>query len=197
MGAHRQSIRLHSGALIRMFSPEQLISDCRRALHEPLPERAIKEIVQRAIAAPAEVLCALGPPAQSGLFPVYQAPELTILNVIWAPGMSLYPHDHRMWAVIGVYGGTEDNVFYKRTLTGLARASSKRLETGDATLLGSDSVHAVTNPLGTFTGAIQIYGGDFFRAARSEFDPETLKERPFDLEKAKRVFLEANSRLQR
>ena len=53
-------------------------------------------------------------------------------------------------------------------------------------------MHGVTNPLGSFTGAIQIYGGDFFGAARSEFDPETLEERPFDIEKAKRAFLDAN-----
>jgi hypothetical protein len=31
--------------------------------------------------------------------------------------------------------------------------------------------------------------------ARSEFDPETYEERPYDVEKAKRVFLEANERL--
>jgi hypothetical protein len=53
-------------------------------------------------------------------------------------------------------------------------------------------VHAVTNPLETFTGAIQIYGGDFFGAARSEFDPQTLEERPFDVEKARTLFLDAN-----
>jgi predicted metal-dependent enzyme (double-stranded beta helix superfamily) len=97
-----------------------------------------------------------------------------------------------MWAVIGVYGGTEDNVFYKRTPGGLVRAASKRLETGDAALLGEECVHAVTNPLETFTGAIQIYGGDFFGAARSEFDPQTLEERPFDVEKARTLFLDAN-----
>jgi predicted metal-dependent enzyme (double-stranded beta helix superfamily) len=177
-----------------MFDQDQFITDCRTALRDALPSRAIKEIVLRAIATPADVVSALGVPAQAGLFPVYQSPDLTILNVIWAPGMSLYPHDHRMWAAIGVYGGTEDNVFYKRTPKGLVRASSKRLETGDAALLGEDCVHAVTNPLGKFTAAIQIYGGDFFGAARSEFDPETLEERPFDVEKAKRVFLDANLR---
>ena len=31
-----------------------------------------------------------------------------------------------------------------------------------------------------------------FAVPRSEFDPETLEERPYDVEKAKRVFLEAN-----
>jgi hypothetical protein len=53
---------------------------------------------------------------------------------------------------------------------------------------------AVTNPLRRFTGALQIYGGDFFNVARSEFDPDTLEERPFDIEKAKGVFLAANKR---
>ena len=45
-------------------------------------------------------------------------------------------------------------------------------------------------------GAIHIYGGDFFAVPRSEFDAETLEERPYDVEKAKRVFLDANDRLQ-
>ena len=29
--------------------------------------------------------------------------------------MALNPHDHRMWAVIGMYGGQEDNAFYRRS----------------------------------------------------------------------------------
>ena len=28
--------------------------------------------------------------------------------------MALYPHEHRMWAVIGMYGGQEDNAFFRR-----------------------------------------------------------------------------------
>ena len=76
-----------------MFSAEQLVSDCRLALKDPEPARAIRELVQRAIAAPAEVLRALGAPERSGLFPVHQSPGLEpILNVVWAPGMSIYPH---------------------------------------------------------------------------------------------------------
>jgi predicted metal-dependent enzyme (double-stranded beta helix superfamily) len=173
-----------------MFGTEQLVDDCRRALQDQAPDRAVKEIVRRAVASPAQVLAALGTPTRAGLFPLHQSPTLTILNVVWAPGMSIFPHDHRMWAVIGIYGGAEDNAFYKRTPGGLVRASAKRLETGDASLLGEECVHAVTNPLATFTGALQIYGGDFFGTPRSEFDAATLEERPFDIERAKRAFLE-------
>ncbi len=48
---------------------------------------------------------------------------------------------------------------------------------------GRDIIHAVTNPLSRLTGAIDVYGGDFFAASRSEWDPETLFEPPFDMEK--------------
>ena len=35
-------------------------------------------------------------------------------HVVWAPGMRIRPHDHLMWAAIGLYAGQEDNTFYRR-----------------------------------------------------------------------------------
>jgi hypothetical protein len=72
---------------------------------------------------------------------------------------------------------------------------AKTLELKDSLPLGEAVIHAVTNPLDRITAAIHIYGGDFFAVARSEWDPQTLQERPFDLERAKQVFAEANRRL--
>jgi len=43
-------------------------------------------------------------------------------------------------------------------------------------------------------GAIHVYGGDFFAASHSEWDPETLLEQPFDMEKNLRLFEQANAR---
>src|SRR5262249_13622838 len=102
-----------------MFEIERLIEDCRKALVEPLPQSAIKEIVARATSRPGEIVTTLGAPKWGGLNTLYRSPELTILNIIWSPCMTLYPHDHRMWAVIGLYGGREDNAFYRRTPDGL------------------------------------------------------------------------------
>ena len=39
-----------------------------------------------------------------------------------------------------------------------------------------------------------MYGGDFFATPRSEWDPETLQERPYDVDRARRTFAEANAR---
>ena len=38
------------------------------------------------------------------------------------------------------------------------------------------------------------HGGDFFAPGRSEWDPETLEEWPFDIERARRTFKNANAR---
>jgi predicted metal-dependent enzyme (double-stranded beta helix superfamily) len=178
-----------------MFEIGRFVADCQAALNESSPALAIKEIVERTVSQPAEVEQALGTPRWAEIGTLYRSPELTILNIIWAPGMYLYPHDHRMWAIIGLYGGREDNVFYRRTARGLENAGGKDLGKADTILLGKTVIHAVTNPLRQFTGALHVYGGDFFGVPRSEWDPETLEERPYDVEKTKRVFLEANERL--
>ena len=48
----------------------------------------------------------------------------------------------------------------------------------------------MTNPTSKFTAAIHVYGGDFFAANRSEWDPDTLSEHPC----ARQILEEANRR---
>jgi predicted metal-dependent enzyme (double-stranded beta helix superfamily) len=127
------------------------------------------------------------------LVPLYRSEQLTVLKVLWAPGMKLYPHEHRMWAVIGIYGGREDNAFFRRAEGRIAPAGGRQLEERDVVLLGENVIHAVSNPRQqVFAEAIHVYGGDFFAIPRSEWDPDTLDERPFDVQRALAVFAEAN-----
>lgn len=177
-----------------MFDLDAFVTECRAALRETAAELAVKAVVQRAVSAPAEVEAALGTPGRGEIVTLHHSPDLTVLNVLWAPGMAIYPHDHRMWAVIGLYGGREDNTFYRRTAGGLVASGGKQLERSDVTVLGRSIIHAVANPLRQLTGAIHVYGGDFFGTPRSEWDPETLQERPYDVERARRTFAEANAR---
>jgi predicted metal-dependent enzyme (double-stranded beta helix superfamily) len=46
----------------------------------------------------------------------------------------------------------------------------------------------VMNPGSSYTGAIHIYGGDFFTEPRSEFDPGTLEEQPYDVARTMALF---------
>ena len=72
---------------------------------------------------------------------------------------------------------------------------AKTLDLKETLPLGEAVIHAVTNPLDRITAAIHVYGGDFFAVPRSEWDPQTLQERPFNIERAKEVFADANRRL--
>jgi predicted metal-dependent enzyme (double-stranded beta helix superfamily) len=111
--------------------------------------------------------------------------------------MTIMPHDHRMWAVIGVYSGREDNIFWRR-VPGDAKgvieaAGAKSLGERCAEPLGRDVIHSVTNPLGRLTAAIHVYGGDFYAAKRSDWDPENLCEREYDFALHRRMFEAANA----
>ena len=70
----------------------------------------------------------------------------------------------------------------------------RRLEGSQTARLDETVIHSVVNPLQRFTGAIHVYGGDFFRMPRSEWAPNTLEERPFDVERARRAYAQANER---
>jgi predicted metal-dependent enzyme (double-stranded beta helix superfamily) len=183
-----------------MFDLDQFIADCRGAVSQDASHKAVREVVARAVADPVAVLRELGEPRRAGVERIYHGPDLTILNVIWGPMMTIMPHEHLMWAVIGVYTGAEDNMFWRRlgdapSGSRIEAAGARSLRVGDAEPLGRDIVHSVTNPIPRLTGAIHVYGGDFFAVERSEWDPETLTERAYDVEKNMRLFTEANARL--
>jgi predicted metal-dependent enzyme (double-stranded beta helix superfamily) len=181
-----------------MFDLDRFVADCRAAVAEDASHKLVREVVARAVADPQAVLKALGEPRIAGVEAIYRGDDLTIFSVIWAPLMTILPHDHRTWAVIGVYGGGEDNVYWRRTgEPGEARieaAGARSLRVGDVEPLGRDIVHSVTNPLGKLTAAIHVYGGDFVAIQRSEWDPETLIERPYDHTKNFAAFAEAQAR---
>jgi len=118
-----------------VFDLERFIEDCRASLASDRPQAAIRELVARAVSDPARLVCALGEPEHAGIGTLYASKDLTILNIVWAPMMTVTPHDHRMWAVIGVYGGREDNIFWRRIPGDPDRrveaAGARALSTGD------------------------------------------------------------------
>ena len=178
-----------------MFEIERFVDDCRAALGDANPQAAIHELVKRAVSEPAGVLGALGEPQRAGVETLYKADDLTILNLCWGPQMVFKPHDHRIWAVIGIYGGQEQNVFYRRSDDGLTKHGIKELNPRDTAPLGESVIHSVTNPLNQITAAIHVYGGDFFATPRSEWNPETLEETPYDVAATMRAFEASNERL--
>ena len=175
-----------------MFDRERFIADCRAALDGDRTSRNVREVVTGAVSDPAAVVGGLGEPKSGGIEVLHRSPELTILNLCWPANMVIMPHNHLMWAVVGVYGGREDNILWRRLPDDahgrVEAAGAKALSTGDTVVFGADVIHSVVNPIARVTGALHVYGGDFFAIERSEWDPETLHEKPLDLEKTARMF---------
>ena len=174
---------------------DDIVARCRAALDEHTPALAVRDVLDELVTSPAALANAIGPVERGGITPLHQSPELTVLHVAWTPGMVLNPHEHRMWAVIGMYGGQEDNAFYRRSRGGgLEPAGGREVPTGDVLVLGDDVIHSVANSRREFARAIHVYGGDFFGAERSEWEFGTFAERPRDMAGALRIFEEANER---
>lgn len=184
-----------------MFATERFVEDCRQAVTKDGAEKLVRELVTRAVEDIPALMRAIGEPDRAGVHTLYRSPELTVLNLVWGPRMTLLPHNHnRMWAVIGLYSGREDNIFWRRLKDDpdgrIEAAGAKSLGRGEVAPLGPDIIHSVTNPTDRCTGALHVYGGDFFGPGRSEWDPLTLSEQPYDTERNLRRFEESNALLE-
>jgi predicted metal-dependent enzyme (double-stranded beta helix superfamily) len=168
---------------------DELVAACVDAISESDSRGAIRDILARFVTSGALTSDQESEETTVGLHILYRSSDLTVLNVIWPPLMTLFPHDHRMWAAIGIYGGREDNAFYRRDGDGLVSSGGRELTGGAVLLLGDDVIHSVHNPArSSYTGAIHVYGGDFVGTPRSQWDPDTLSEQPYDLDIVRREF---------
>lgn len=174
---------------------DRFVADCIAANEETNAQIAVNEVLARAVSTPGAVLAALGEPESAGLNVLLRSPTLTIFAATWTPQMNLMPHNHLMWANIGIYTGREDNIFWKRTSDGIRAFGADALFVRDTAMLPEDAMHSVTNPLQRFTGGIHIYGGDFFDTTRSQWNPETLEEEPSDGAVIRGIFQRENERL--
>jgi predicted metal-dependent enzyme (double-stranded beta helix superfamily) len=103
-----------------VFDLDCFIADCKGAMDSVGAQKAIRELLRAAVSDPRDVVRVLGEPKKAGIELLYRSNEMTMINVVWGPRMTAMPHNHHMWAVIGMYGGREDNIFW-RTLPDDAR----------------------------------------------------------------------------
>lgn len=180
-----------------LIEMQKFIEDCIAANKESDPQEAVKEVLAKGVSKPSAMLKAIGEPTEAGLKVFLRSKELTIFAASWTPQMNLMPHNHHMWANIGIYTGREDNIIWERSKSRLEANDVRCLFAGDVATLNTNAIHSVTNPLLRFTGGLHIYGGDFFATERSQWDPETLNEEPSNGEVIRNIFKKANEQMLR
>lgn len=177
-----------------MFDKAQFIENCRSAIADG--QKAVREVVERAVAEPESVIREMGVATRAGIVPLYRSDELTIMHFTWAPYMTLPPHNHNMFSIVGLYSGREDNVFWRRSEGSIEIAGGQSLAAGDVATLGRDIIHSVLNPIDKRTAAFHVYGGDFLApdTDRSQWQHDTLAERSWDLQAVKGSFARFDQR---
>lgn len=180
-----------------LIGMQKFIEDCISANKDSNPQEAVKEVLARSISNPQAMLKAIGEPKEAGLKVFLRSKGLTIFAASWTPQMNLMPHNHHMWANIGLYTGREDNIIWKQNNGSLEAHDVRCLFAGDVATLNTNAIHSVTNPLPRFTGGLHIYGGDFFATERSQWDPDTLIEEPSNGDVIRNIFKKANEQMRK
>jgi predicted metal-dependent enzyme (double-stranded beta helix superfamily) len=161
---------------------EELIAQCRAVVAEGTGPIAVQEFVRGATNDP-ELAEALG--LAPGVNMLHNGEDVTILHVVMAPrpdeSGEPIPHNHRMWAVIGVMRGSEENKFFRRAGSGLEPAGVKVLARGDVLVTDESAIHSVRNPSSDeSSGALHVYGGDLISTEKSMWSEPNRSEQPFD-----------------
>lgn len=180
-----------------VFDVDNFVAACVEALDEgPHGSSTVAEVLEEVVSTPSALESALGTPSSNPLMSTwYHAPELTVLHVVWPPDVDLFAHDHQMWAVIGLYGGREDNRFFRRLDDDrITPSGGTTIGTGDVLALGREAVHSVANPSREWTGAIHVYGGDYFATPRTMWTGPSFRPMRFDPDVGLQVLEDARNR---
>lgn len=164
----------------------EFVETCRSLLDAPdAAERVAAALLP--LLADAEALSveveALRPPG-GGPAIVHRSDDLTVLGLAVPAGFVSPVHDHTIWAVVGIYTGDEDNVFYRRGddgagTVGIVETGRAVLRCGEVLALPPDAVHRIANSGTDTMRAVHVYGGDLFATHRSQWDDDTGEQRPF------------------
>jgi len=139
-----------------VFAVEDIVAQCQAALAEHTPVLAVRDVLEGLISDPVQLEQLFGAVETGGIRTLHCSADLTVLHVAWTPGIALYPHEHRMWAAIAMYGGQEDNAYFRRVPGGLEAAGGRELRTGEVLLLGDDVIHSVANSRRDFAVALHV-----------------------------------------
>jgi predicted metal-dependent enzyme (double-stranded beta helix superfamily) len=110
----------------------------------------MREILTAAISDSAGIVAIFGKPKRALAQELHRSSKLTILHIVWPPSFTQTPHNHLLWAEIGVYSGREDHIFWRRCASdpkwSIEATGGGSLCAGSCLSLERDVIHSVTNP---------------------------------------------------
>jgi predicted metal-dependent enzyme (double-stranded beta helix superfamily) len=167
-----------------LSATEEFITQCAAAVKEDRGPGAAKEVVERAVR-DRRLTDELS--LEAGVKVLHGADDLTILHVVMgerpAGAGNPIPHNHLMWALIGVVYGSEENEFFRRTAQTIEPSGRGRvIAEGEVLMMGDNTIHSVKNPSSDrLSSALHVYGGNLVAAEKTMWCEPDWNEEPFDL----------------
>lgn len=112
-------------------------------------------------------------------------------RITWPGGAASPPHEHRMWAVVGVYAGREVNTVFDRSGPEITPARTVHVNSGDVFVLPATAVHEVHNPERRWTAGLHVYGGDILNVERSSWLPDGTEAPSTQVSAQRRAMVQA------
>jgi predicted metal-dependent enzyme (double-stranded beta helix superfamily) len=155
---------------VTTFDIDDFVTACIEVTERGQPIEAVREIVARSVSAPGALEAAFPVPiAADDDGVLHRSSTLFISQGLFPRGFATGIHDHRVAAVIGVWGGYEDNLLYRRTSGGIEACGGRRVGVGEVLVLEPDAIHDVHAPADTWSAAIHVYLGDLVALQRSSW----------------------------
>jgi predicted metal-dependent enzyme (double-stranded beta helix superfamily) len=167
-----------------LSATEGFVAQCSAAVTEDRGAVAAKEVVERAVR-DRRLIEEL--PLEAGVKVLHGADDLTILHVVMAErpvgAGNPFPHNHLLWAVIGVMHGSEENEFFRPSARTVEPSGSGRvIAEGEVLMMGDDTIHSVKNPsIDRLSSALHVYGGNLLATEKTMWCAPDWTEEPFDL----------------
>ncbi len=166
-----------------MSAIEEFVARCVSAVTADGRSEATREVVEQVVRDQrlTEKL-SLDP----GVRLLHNGEDMTILHVVMAKrplgaGEPL-PHNHLMWAVIGVTHGSEQNAFFERSEHTITPSNGRVVTEGEVIVMDEGAILSVKNPsTSRLSSALHIYGGHLISAEKTMWCDPGLSEQPFDL----------------
>jgi predicted metal-dependent enzyme (double-stranded beta helix superfamily) len=179
---------MSGGEVCIVFEPAEFVLACRGAARGASPHLAIEQLLRDSLRDPDEVAGAfannISRSAPIHELMLYVDDDVTIFRVALDPHLTSIPHDHGIWAFVGIYRGEESNTFYQRSPTGtLQKEAQRSIRPGEVLSMRPGTIHAIANPLSSATLGLHVYLGHLGAQKRSMWHPTTFPEEPFDLKR--------------
>jgi predicted metal-dependent enzyme (double-stranded beta helix superfamily) len=165
-----------------MSATDDFIAQCVTTVTTNQDPGATKEVVERTLR-DREVAKEL--PLDAGVRVLHGGENLTILHVVMPErpvgAGNPIPHNHRMWALIGVIHGSEHNRFFRPSDGTIEFLREQEIEADEVLALDEDAIHSVRNPsTDRLSSALHVYGGNLIAAVKTMWCEPDLVQEPFD-----------------